>query len=556
MSDNSKLIKSIFLIFYSISSLTPNFFIIPILCQYLIRIGLNPKWTYLGFIFSIYEFGKFFGNFFWIFLNQIFTSSLLIIISLFLLLIINFSYFSIKTYFGFLIYRFLLGFVNNLSLMSENLYHELSLKKDFGIILYIIKTFSTLISILLSIDFFKINNNNRKYWDNYSSIIVSFINIITIIIIIIMIKLKHLKFKLSKKIIKMNVYYNDYDNSIKTGKKFSIEISNQNKKIKSNENTTIKKKNSGITINTNTDEILPSIERSVQTKINNNDENLNRFDSNNNSKVIDTGGNFTQLHKNEQNDIIKNENLSFNNKEINIHASINSIENIQISKNNNDNNNQVYKELKYCFIFILLNINDSILLIWVIMIMYIQFNLKEIKIGISFCLYNLLFSLINYPFTKKLMNKFSQSTRNIISNKMIFHLIILIIFTLFNGILIYFYILPKGNFEIIFLLTILLFTLFRNLINSLIIQMFQIYISIEYNVQSENMRKIQKLKTYLNPCFRTIIVYISSFAFFFLSKKTNKQNNISQYSLYIITYFVLIPEILICTTIILIKLYM
>ena len=318
----------------------------------------------------------------------------------------------------------------------------------------------------------------------------------------------------------------------------------------------LKKKNSGITINTNTEEILPSIERSVQTKINNNDENLNRFDSNNNSKVIDTGGNFTQLHKNEQNDIIKNENLSFNNKEINIHASINSIENIQISKNNNDNNNQVYKELKYCFIFILLNINDSILLIWVIMIMYIQFNLKEIKIGISFCLYNLLFSLINYPFTKKLMNKFSQSTRNIISNKMIFHLIILIIFTLFNGILIYFYILPKGNFEIIFLLTILLFTLFRNLINSLIIQMFQIYISIEYNVQSENMRKIQKLKTYLNPCFRTIIVYISSFAFFFLSKKTNKQNNISQYSLYIITYFVLIPEILICTTIILIKLYM
>ena len=150
------------------------------------------------------------------------------------------------------------------------------------------------------------------------------------------------------------------------------------------------------------------------------------------------------------------------------------------------------------------------------MIMYIQFNLKEIKIGISFCLYNLLFSLINYPFTKKLMNKFSQSTRNIISNKMIFHLIILIIFTLFNGILIYFYILPKGNFEIIFLLTILLFTLFRNLINSLIIQMFQIYISIEYNVQSENMRKIQKLKTYLNPCFRKIIVYIFLFVFFFI----------------------------------------
>ena len=553
MSDNSKLIKSIFLIFYSISLSCPNFFIIPILCQNLNRIGLNPKWTYLGSIFSIYEFGKFFGHFFWIFLNKIFTSSLLVIISLLLLSIINFSYFFIKTYFGLLMYRLLLGFVNNLSLMSENIYHELSLKKDFGIILYIIKTLSTIISILLPIDFFKFNN--YKYWDNYSSIIVSFINIITILIIIIMIKLKYLKFKLSKKIIKMNLFYNDYDNSLKTGKKFSIEISNQNKNIKSNENTSIKKKDSGLTINTNTDEMIPSIERSVQTKINNNDDNINRYDSNNNSKVIDTGGNFSQFHKNEPSDIIKNENLSFNNKGLNVHSSINVLDNIQISKKNN-NINQVYKELKYCFIFILLNINDSILLIWVIMIIYIQFNLDQIKIGTYFCLYNLLFSLINYPLTKKLMNKILQSTRNIISNKMIFHLIILIIFTLLNGILIYFYIIPIGNFEKIVLLIILLFTLLRNLINSLIIQMFQIFISIEFTVQSENMRKIHKLKTYLNPCFRTIIIYLSSFAFFFLSKKSKKENNISQYSLYIISYFVLIPEISICITIILIKLYM
>ena len=556
MSDNSKLINSVFLIFYSISSSSPNFFIIPILCQNLIRIGLNPKWSYLGSIFSMYEFGKFFGNFFWIFLNQIFTPSLLIIISLFLLSIINFSYFSIKTYLGLLIYRLLLGFVNNLSLMSENIYHELSLKKDFGIILYIIKTLATLISILLPIDFFKLNSSKRKNWDNYSSIIVSFINIITIIIIIIMIKLKHLKFKLSKKLIKMNVYYNEYDNSIKTGKKFSIEMSNQNKKIKSNENTVIKKKDSGLTINTNNDEILPSIERSVQAKINNNEDNINRFDSN--SKDIETGGNFSQFHKNEPTDLTKNENSSFNNKELNIPSSINGLDNIQMSKNNNNdnNNNQVYKELKYCFIFILLNINDSLLLIWVILIMYIQFNLEGIKIGISFCLYNLLFSLINYPLTKTLMNKISQSTRNLISNKMIIHLIILIIFALFNGILIYFYILPQGNFEIIFLLVILLFTLLRNLINSLIIQMFQIYISIEFNIHSENMRTIQKLKTYLNPIFRTIIIYFSSFAFFFLSKKTNKENNISQYSLYIISYFVLIPEILLSVTMVLIKLYM
>ena len=556
MSDNSKLINSVFLIFYSISSSSPNFFIIPILCQNLIRIGLNPKWSYLGCIFSMYEFGKFFGNFFWIFLNQIFTSSLLIIISLFLLSIINFSYFSIKTYLGLLIYRLLLGFVNNLSLMSENIYHELSLKKDFGIILYIIKTLATLISILLPIDFFKLNSSKKKNWDNYSSIIVSFINIITIIIIIIMIKLKHLKFKLSKKLIKMNVYYNEYDNSIKTGKKFSIEMSNQNKKIKSNENTVIKKKDSGLTINTNNDEILPSIERSVQAKINNNEDNINRFDSN--SKDIETGGNFSQFHKNEPTDLTKNENSSFNNKELNIPSSINGLDNIQMSKNNNNdnNNNQVYKELKYCFIFILLNINDSLLLIWVILIMYIQFNLEGIKIGISFCLYNLLFSLINYPLTKTLMNKISQSTRNLISNKMIIHLIILIIFALFNGILIYFYILPQGNFEIIFLLVILLFTLLRNLINSLIIQMFQIYISIEFNIHSENMRTIQKLKTYLNPIFRTIIIYFSSFAFFFLSKKTNKENNISQYSLYIISYFVLIPEILLSVTMVLIKLYM
>ena len=193
MADD-KLLKTIFLFFFSVSNTSSTFFIIPILCEKLIQINDNPKWYIIGNIYSIHEFGKFFGNFFWIYLKKYSSSSILILISLFFLSIFNLSFIFINSYNTLIIYIFLLGFSNNLTVMTENIFLELSLKKEFGLILYIIKTLSTIISIILPINILQLNSKNKNHKLILPSITLSLINIVSIILTIIMIRLKYLKF--------------------------------------------------------------------------------------------------------------------------------------------------------------------------------------------------------------------------------------------------------------------------------------------------------------------------------------------------------------------------
>ena len=84
--------------------------------------------------------------------------------------------------------------------------------------------------------------------------------------------------------------------------------------------------------------------------------------------------------------------------------------------------------------------------------------------------------------------------------------------------------------------------------------MFQIYISKKFNVQSESIRKLQKLKQYLTSLFKTIIIIFSSISYFFFSLKSKNQN--FKNSLLLIIYFILIPEIILNFLIILIKQYL
>ena len=532
MSDD-KILKSIFLFFFLASNTSSNFFIIPILYENLIQINKYPKWYIIGNIYSIHEFGKFLGNYFWIFLNKYFSSSILILISLFFLSIFNISFIFIKSYHSLLIYRFLLGFSNNLTTMTENIFLELSLKKDFGLILYIIKSLSTLISIIIPINVFQFNNQNKKNKFMLPSITLFLINIFSITITIIMIKLNYLKLFLEKKTTQINVLYNDSENNtIKSSKKFSIEISNQNEKEKSEKKINKKKSESTIT---NSDD---TFERSVQSKIANNENNTNRYETNNNSKDIESIDNKQKNKNNNSDNPISPGNFS-------------RLESVQLTnKNIRNNHEQNNKELKFTFIYIFLNINDSIFFIWIIMFLYNKFNSNSLSIGIYFSLYNLIFSILNYPLTRRLIKK--QISRKKLSNKMIFHLILLILFTLLDGIGSYIYIIINRNYEIIVILLLFIFNLIRNLINSFIIQMFQIYISKEFNIQSESMRKLQKLKQYLTSLFKTIIIIFSSLSYYFFSLKLTKLNFQNSFSS--ILYFILIPEMMLNIIIILIKL--
>ena len=531
MSNNSNILKSIFLLFFSISNTGTVFFIYPILCEYLIRINILPKWYNIGLVFSIYELGKFFGNFLWISLNKKYASSLILIISLSLLSIFNFSFTFSHSYFGLIIYRFCLGFSNNLSIIQKNIYHELSLKKKFGFILYTIRTISIIISIFIPTLSNKITLENKRNWLNIPSIILSLVNIITITIVIIMNKLKLLTIKVNKKLIQMNTFVNE-DESIK------IE-----KKISNNENTK-KKEDDLININSN-DETNPN---SAERKINIKNSQFNKNIHNKDGDSINFKDN-----KREQSDLIsKNDKLTKQN--FNNSSNLN-LENTKMinSPNINKKDYSKNKELKFGLIFTYLNILDSILFIWIIIFLYIELNWNPIKFGIYFSIYHFSFSILNYPLTKKLVNKSIQEDKKKIFYQMRICLIILIILTSISGVSIYIYYLKFLGKKIEKMILIILFflTLSRNLINSLCIQMFQIYIAIEFNVYSENMRKVEQIKQYLISFSKSIFSIISSFAYYLLVLEKEFKIIDLNLSIYILCYFIIYPTILILIIIIL-----
>ena len=126
-------------------------------------------------------------------------------------------------------------------------------------------------------------------------------------------------------------------------------------------------------------------------------------------------------------------------------------------------------------------------------------------------------------------------------------LIILIILTSISGVSIYLYYLQflgKKIEKIIFIILFIL-TLSRNLINSLCIQMFQIYIAIEFNVHSENMRKVEQLKQYLISFSKTIFSILSSFGYYLLVLEKEFKIIDLNLSIYILCYFIMYPTILI-----------
>ena len=352
-----------------------------------------------------------------------------------------------------------------------------------------------------------------------------------------MIKFQFLKIKSNKQLIQINTFVND-DESIKTEKKII------------NSKMTKKKEDDLININSNDNTNQNIAEREINKNKIQSHTNINNQDE---DSIIKYKNN-----KREQSDLInKDDKLAKQN--FNISSNLN-LENAKMIFSQNINNKDFIKnkELKFSFIFTLLNIHDSILLIWIIIFLYIELNWNPIKFGIYFSIYHFSFSILNYPLTKKLVNKSIQNDKNKILYYMKLYLIILIILSLINGISIYIYYLKilEKKIEKIILIFLFILTLSRNLINSLCIQMFQIFIAIKFNVQSENMRKIEQLKQYLISFSKAIFSFISSFGYYLLVLENEFKIIDLNLSFYILFYFIMYPTILILIIIILKKLFL
>ena len=351
-----------------------------------------------------------------------------------------------------------------------------------------------------------------------------------------MIKIKLLKIKSNKKLVQMNIFVNELDNSMKQSKK-----NNSNFEVSKNNNSNVKRNNMSMKMNSNI-ETNPS---SAERKIMNQDKKINRFDT---SKEVDSTNNFQNIIKRDPIDLmIKNEQNKRNFNNINYFDS---------SLQNQSNIFKIInKELKFSYILIFLNLNDSIIFIWFLIFLYIDLYWNCFKFALFFSLYNLCFSILNYPFTRKLINKSNQSNKKQISSQMKYYLLTLIVITFLEGVIIsiYYLISSKNIFRNIIFISLIILNLSKNLINSLCIQIFQIYIAIEFIIYSENMRKLQQFKHFFNSFFKTIFDFISSFAYYFLYRSQNFKDFDLKTSIFQNCYFILFPEIIIIIIIILKK---
>ena len=511
----SYFLKSIFLLFYDIANLSNNLFIFPILIEYFLQFGIKINWINIGLIYSFYQIGNLLGNLLWNRLIYKFSSAILLLISLMLITIINFSLIFINCIEILMIQRFFLGLLNNLSFIQKNIFLELNKNKRQ---LFIINIFSYIISIFISVfnfdKYIKINYNNNKFIMNI--IFLLLINIILLLLTFLLIKKNYIKI-FSKKSYKISPKIEKFNKNKKNEKKVKKKI---------NEN---KKKN----IFTFQEETELSIEKSNR-KFNNNNSINNKDESLTNIK-------YSHNNLNEESDFEKNKNF------------------VEIVDNSNKNfvKNIFKKEKILSFILSLLNLLDYVFFIWIFIFLYFEFYNDSFKIGTNFLILNLFFLCLNFPLTNKIFSILKKNNDkkkiNKISNIFIFIEIIIIIIINLDIIFYYFNIFENEKNKIILLN--FLFVL-RNLINSGLIQIYNIYIAMEFNYQTKNIRILNEFNKNINCFLKAIFSFFCAYAYYLFENTKNIDFNVNKLIFRFVLFFLIFPLFILITTLILVKNYL
>ena len=533
------IIKETFILFYSLSNIATSFYIIPVL-PFLLDNTLHKEqnWLCIGAVYGIYELGKFFGNFLWVKLNQYVSSSLLVIISLSLLSIFNFAFGFVKNYNFLLIIRFILGFANNLPIISKNIYAELSIVNNLTRKLYIFTGIALLCGFLIpltSISSTYMNEHIKNKTINQfitSSALLSLVNIITLIMIIILIVNKNLKFKSSKVFVEMNNENNDNSENIKSKRTFSIKIK--------------KKEDEPSSADRNEDKISGRFNSTAK------DEDNDKIEKRESIELM-------KKHNTTMNPMKSPRNVTMNNVSSNNLGVASSIDNTNNSNNIIMTSQTVIsnKEIKYASIYVLLQISDIILFLYTISFVYKKSSNSMGMISLWFILLNFLFSVFNYPITKRLIKNLSQKQKGIISIYIKRLLYICIIVTLVIGICVpvYFNFLDfiHRTLNYFFIGIMFIFVLGRNILISNLIQCYQIYVTVDFHIENESMRRLNTYQHNLTAIAKAIFCLIGSMSYLFFTSKPFEDITKTVISS---LYFVIFPVGLICIILLLVNLYM
>ena len=543
-----KIVKFLFLFLLYCSNLSTAIFIYPIIYFILGVNGDYTKWYYFGIIFSVYEFGKFFGLFIWDILSHKISNILLIIISLSFICILNLSYIFSFNIYHILLIRFFSGFFNNIGKFSKFIFIELGLNETLQLMIFFISIICTLISLFLPSSICQIiiiknginNNNNIKYLYHFT-IIFSLINFLSIIFCFILILNKILKIrKKNRNFIQMSNVTEKFDYTSKNIPNKRISKAPQstenfnksrdqrhNKKfinLKIKENIDNQNSHRNIIINSYSEKMSSKqfpieSKKEDDSKISKERGSMNFFERN---KNFETGGKEINQPKNLQN----------------------------IYTENKSNNIKINKTKKYIFIHILIEISDTLFFIWTIIILHIEYSGNCFHISLVYASLRLLGEIITFPINTIIIKNTSYYSKIQIKNftrNILFMNILLFFISIIPNIFIfiYYYFYPKNK---IMLFLLIFSLLIRNIFSIINIQLFKILSTKDFNLHSSKMILLRKYKQYSGCLIKTAIFLIGSCGYYLIYNKSLiglKPNNFAQFpKLIFIFYFIVFPSVI------------
>ena len=509
------IIRILFLFFLYFSNVSTILSIYPILYYLIKHTKNNYQWYYFALVFSLYELGKFFGIPLWDKILNNKSNIILILISLFLISILNISFCFVSELIHIITIRFLLGFCNHTGTFFKNIYIQMGFKKNNKIIIFLISIICTTLALFLPsiIIYFNLGEKLIKIKGiPMKDIMLTFLilvvcNILTIIFCLVLICKNKLRIKTG--FYQMNTTEkgeNSIEGPIKPQKTFTDNEQRSNNKI-------IK------IIHPNSDTNINIINQNKF--MNETDSGFNK-DSKSENKIDDGKNNGVSSLQNYQS---KGQNI-FNNNNLN---------NIPIQQ----------KEINFFIIQIIINIIEGLNIIWTLVILYDQFKDHCLLISTYISSIKLIEEIILFPINKSITKNssklFYSPDFKSISKKMIIISIFLLIFSICISQLIFsiFYYINVNKLLFRILLSLILL---RNILSGVFTQYYKIYNSKFYKKNDIKSNKLKKYNQYFGSISKAIMYAIGSFCIMVIQiikmSKTKEEIFISLF------YFHMMPEIM------------
>lgn len=496
------ILRILFLFFLYFSNISTILSIYPILYNLIKYTTNTDNWYYFGIIFSIYEIGKLFGIPLWDRLSNNKSNILLILISLFLISILNISFCFVSQLYQIILIRFLFGFFNYTGIVFKNIYIQMGFKKNNKMIIFLISIISSALALFLPSITIYFNLGEK------------------------IIKIKNIKLK------NIKLIYICLASSNLLGMIFCGILLCKNKL----------KINTGFYQMNSAEKSEVSVDRPIKSQ-----KNTNIVDIDNNNIKGDNHISDTNINIMNQNKISNDTDMGINKSEKSSDSKNyknNDINNIEINQSTRRIKFIKIKEIHFCFIQTLINIIDGLNLIWTLIILYYKFQEKCLTVSLYISILKIFGEMILFPINRSITKNSSillpSSLIMVLKKMRIINIILLITSICTSQIIFSLFYYTKYNTMIMILLFIIL--LIKTILGGVFGQLYKIYNNKYFKQNNIKNTKSKKYNQYFGSIGRGIIHMLGSFGLLII-EMINKKNNTEEIIVSLI-YLHMIPQLL------------